>query len=57
MHQESKNRECPYTYNGHVMNKSFEKWLKSCPEEYTWQMNEVTKNRGTYTFFLKEEED
>jgi len=57
MHQEIKNREWPYTYNGHIMNESFEKWLESCPEEYTWQMNEVTKNRGTYTFFLKEEED
>ena len=44
-------------YNGHIMNKSFRDWLKSCPKEYTWQMNQVTKDRGTYTFFLIEEED
>ena len=44
-------------YNGHIMNKSFRDWLKSCPKEYTWQMNQVTKDRGTYTFFLKEEEE
>ena len=54
MHQELKDREY---YNGFIMNKSFRDWVKSCPKEYTWQMNEVTKNRGTYTFFLKEEED
>jgi len=54
MHQELKGREY---YNGHIMNQSFQEWLKSCPKEYTWQMNQVTKNRGTYTFFLTEEEE
>ena len=54
MHQELKGREY---YNGHIMNDSFREWLKSCPKEYTWQMNQVTKNRGTYTFFLLEEDD
>ena len=53
MHQELKGREY---YNGHIMNDSFREWLKSCPKEYTYQMNQVTKDRGTYTFFLTEEE-
>tara|TARA_R100000329_G_scaffold23333_1_gene22390 strand:- start:806 stop:1012 length:207 start_codon:yes stop_codon:yes gene_type:complete len=44
-------------YRGYIMNDSFTEWLKSCPKEYTWQMNQVTKDRGTYTFFLTEEED
>ena len=42
MHQELKGREY---YNGHIMNQSFQEWLKSCPKEYTWQMNQVTKDR------------
>ena len=54
MHQELKDREY---YNGHIMNQSFREWLKSCPKEYTWQMNQVTKDRGTYTFFLIKEEE
>ena len=32
------------------MNQSFKDWLTTCPEEYIWQMNEVTKDRGTFTF-------
>ena len=44
-------------YRGYIMNDSFVEWLKSCPKEYTWQMNQVTKDRGTYTFFLTEEEE
>ncbi len=51
MHRELKNKEY---YNGHIMNNSFTEWLKTCPKEYTWQMNQVTKDRGTYTFFLKD---
>ena len=35
------------------LQKSLE-WLKTCPKEYTYQMNQVTKDRGTYTFFLNE---
>ena len=42
------------TYRGFIMNSSFEKWLDTCPSEYVWMMNEVTKDRGTYTFILKE---
>lgn len=57
MHQEIKNKEWPYTYNGFIMNKSFQEWLKSCPIEYNWQMNQVTKDRGTYTFVLDEGEE
>ena len=54
MHQELKDREY---YNGFIMNKSFRDWIKTCPREYSWQMNQVTKDRGTYTFFLEEEEE
>ena len=33
------------------MDQSFKKWLTTCPKEYIWQMNEVTKNHeGTFTF-------
>ena len=32
------------------MDQSFKEWLTTCPEEYIWQMNEVTKDRGTFTF-------
>jgi len=51
MHQELKNKEY---YNGHIMNDSFTEWLKTCPKEYIYQMNQVTKDRGTYTFILNE---
>ena len=51
MHRELKNKEY---YNGHIMNDSFTEWLKTCPKEYIWQMNQVTEDRGTYTFFLKD---
>ena len=51
MNRELKNKEY---YNGHIMNDSFTEWLKTCPKEYTYQMNQVTKDRGTYTFFLKD---
>ena len=59
MHQELKSHgtEPIRYYNGFIMNESFRDWLESCPKEYTWQMNQVTKNQGTYTFLLKEEED
>ena len=33
------------------MNQSFKDWLTTCPEEYIWQINEVTENlEGTFTF-------
>tara|TARA_R100001460_G_C3414952_1_gene160133 strand:+ start:216 stop:428 length:213 start_codon:yes stop_codon:yes gene_type:complete len=37
------------------MSQSFKEWLTTCPKEYIWQINEVTKDRGTFTFFLKEQ--
>ena len=32
------------------MNQSFKEWLTTCPKEYIWQINEVTKNQATFTF-------
>ena len=32
------------------LDKSFKEWLTTCPKEYIWQINEVTKDRGTFTF-------
>ena len=32
------------------LDKSFKKWLTTCPKEYIWQIDEVTKDRGTFTF-------
>ena len=32
------------------MNQSFKEWLTTCPKEYIWQINEVTKDQGTFTF-------
>ena len=32
------------------MDKSFKEWLTTCPKEYIWQINEVTKGQGTFTF-------
>ena len=33
------------------MDQSFKDWLTTCPEEYIWQINEVTKDHeGTFTF-------
>ena len=51
MHRELKNKEY---YNGHIMNDSFTEWLKTCPKEYIWQMNQVTEDKGIYTFFLED---
>ena len=33
-----------------ALDKSFKKWLTTCPKEYIWQINEVTKEQGTFTF-------
>jgi len=56
MHQELKSHgtEPVRYYNGFIMNDSFREWLKTCPKEYIYQMNQVTKDRGTYTFILNE---
>ena len=32
------------------MDQSFKEWLTTCPKEYIWQINDVTKDRGTFTF-------
>ena len=33
------------------LDKSFKEWLTTCPREYIWQIDEVTKNHeGTFTF-------
>ncbi len=37
------------------MDQSFKEWLTTCPRKYIWRIDEVTKDRGTFTFFLLEE--
>ena len=33
------------------LDKSFKKWLTTCPRDYIWQIDDVTKNhQGTFTF-------
>ena len=33
------------------LDQSFKKWLTTCPREYIWQIDDVTKNHeGTFTF-------
>ena len=33
------------------LDKSFKEWLTTCPREYIWQIDKVTKNHeGTFTF-------
>ena len=32
------------------MNQSFKEWLTTCPKEYIWQIDEVTKDQGTFIF-------
>ena len=33
------------------LDKSFKEWLTTCPREYIWQIDDVTKNHeGTFTF-------
>jgi len=32
------------------MDKSFKEWLTTCPKEYIWQIDEVTKDQGTFIF-------
>mgnify|MGYP001159806752 CR=1 FL=1 len=32
------------------MDKSFKEWLTTCPREYIWQIDEVTKDQGTFIF-------
>ena len=33
------------------LDKSFKEWLTTCPRDYIWQIDDVTKNHeGTFTF-------
>jgi len=33
------------------LDKSFKEWLTTCPREYIWQIDDVTKDhQGTFTF-------
>ena len=33
------------------LDQSFKDWLMTCPKEYIWQIDEVTKDHeGTFTF-------
>jgi len=33
------------------LDKSFKEWLTTCPRDYIWQIDEVTKDHeGTFTF-------
>ena len=32
------------------MDQSFKEWLTTCPKEYIWQIDEVTKDQGTFIF-------
>ena len=34
-----------------TLDKSFKEWLTTCPRDYIWQIDEVTKDHeGTFTF-------
>ena len=33
-----------------TLDQSFKEWLTTCPKEYIWQIDEVTKEQGTFTF-------
>ena len=41
-------------YSGDLMPEDFSKWLDTLPKGYSYQMNEITKNKGVYTFFIEE---
>jgi len=32
------------------LDQSFKEWLTTCPNEYIWQIKEITEDRGTFTF-------
>ena len=44
-------------YSGDLMPEDFEEWLNTLPKKYSYQMNSITKDKGTYTFFIEETED
>ena len=43
-------------YSGDVMPEDFQEWLKTLPKKYIYQMNNISKDKGTYTFFINQEE-
>ena len=32
------------------IDQSFKEWLTTCPRDYIWEINEVTKEQATFTF-------
>ena len=32
------------------IDQSFKKWLTTCPKNYIWQINKVTKDQAKFTF-------
>tara|TARA_R100000152_G_C6569921_1_gene37607 strand:+ start:321 stop:488 length:168 start_codon:yes stop_codon:yes gene_type:complete len=40
-------------YSGDLMPEDFSKWLDTLPKGYSYQMNEITKDKGVYTFFIE----
>ena len=32
------------------LDKPFKEWLTTCPRDYIWQIDEVTKDRATFSF-------
>jgi len=47
------NTSIPY-YSGPLMPNEFHEWLKTCPLQ--WQMLEITKDSGSYVFFIEEDD-
>ena len=43
-------------YSGDVMPEDCQEWLKTLPKKYIYQMNNISKDKGTYTFFINQEE-
>ena len=41
-------------YRGYLMPEKFSRWLDSCPLD--WQMVSIEENRGTYMFFVEDNE-
>ena len=31
------------------IDQSFKKWLTTCPKDYIWEINKVTKDQATFT--------
>ena len=32
------------------IDQSFKEWLTTCPKDYIWEINEVTKDQATFAF-------